>query len=290
MSSGYWPTTVDICNIFSEETVDAGGTVTDIFDDGCRLFIRSTMPEFHEISPGDSVKGGVALRSNEGEIWIHPYILRVVCANGSIRPLAMQSTHIVRQGSGESPRAENDFLRYLRGAIHRCLDKNAIRTGVEEMREARSKGIVSATRLLHTIEFLNASDSTSRLRKIAPMLITEAMNGSEKRIDTRSRHLVLRRYHRDEDPTAFGLMNAVTSVARDSQDPEERWRLEEMGGLIPRLSHPFGKLSRDYARPPRTARKIIHDFPPTHAEKEEPFTPGFGRPALQHVAEWSSRD
>jgi hypothetical protein len=27
-------------------------------------------------------------------------------------------------------------------------------------------------------------------------------------------------------------MNAVTSVARDTRDPETRWRLEELGGAI----------------------------------------------------------
>jgi hypothetical protein len=28
-------------------------------------------------------------------------------------------------------------------------------------------------------------------------------------------------------------MNAVTSVARDTRDPELRWRLEELGGGVP---------------------------------------------------------
>jgi hypothetical protein len=31
-------------------------------------------------------------------------------------------------------------------------------------------------------------------------------------------------------------MNAVTSVARDTRDPELRWRLEEFGGGIPALA------------------------------------------------------
>jgi len=34
------------------------------------------------------------------------------------------------------------------------------------------------------------------------------------------------------EPSRFGLMNAITSVARDRSDPEERWRLEELGGGI----------------------------------------------------------
>jgi hypothetical protein len=31
----------------------------------------------------------------------------------------------------------------------------------------------------------------------------------------------------------FGFMNAVTAVARDTRDPETRWRLEELGGAVP---------------------------------------------------------
>jgi hypothetical protein len=42
---------------------------------------------------------------------------------------------------------------------------------------------------------------------------------------------ILERF-RSERPSAFALMNAVTSVARDTRDPETRWRLEELGGGI----------------------------------------------------------
>ena len=41
------------------------------------------------------------------------------------------------------------------------------------------------------------------------------------------------RYTASRDRSRFGLMNAVTSVARDTRDPELRWRLEELGGGIP---------------------------------------------------------
>jgi hypothetical protein len=35
-----------------------------------------------------------------------------------------------------------------------------------------------------------------------------------------------------EEPTQYGLANAVTSVARDTRDPHLRWHLEELGGAI----------------------------------------------------------
>jgi hypothetical protein len=43
---------------------------------------------------------------------------------------------------------------------------------------------------------------------------------------------ILERFDIGADRTRFGVMNAVTSVARDTRDPDEKWRLEELGGSI----------------------------------------------------------
>jgi hypothetical protein len=43
-------------------------------------------------------------------------------------------------------------------------------------------------------------------------------------------------------------MNAVTSYARDTQDPERRWNLEELGG---------GLLARLAAAPPRVPEAAL---------------------------------
>ena len=48
-----------------------------------------------------------------------------------------------------------------------------------------------------------------------------------------------------EGRSAFGLMNAVTSLARDTEDPELRWELEELGGGVPALLKP--RVRRDGA-------------------------------------------
>ena len=42
-------------------------------------------------------------------------------------------------------------------------------------------------------------------------------------------------YTSEGDDSVFGLMNAVTSVAREEPDPEVRWDLEELGGGIPAM-------------------------------------------------------
>ena len=45
---------------------------------------------------------------------------------------------------------------------------------------------------------------------------------------------VLRRMLSD-GATGYSMMNAITSVARDTSDPETRWRLEAAGGGVPAL-------------------------------------------------------
>ena len=45
--------------------------------------------------------------------------------------------------------------------------------------------------------------------------------------------MILGRFTTEGDTSRFGLMNAVTSVARDTRDPELRWSLEKLGGGIP---------------------------------------------------------
>ena len=39
-------------------------------------------------------------------------------------------------------------------------------------------------------------------------------------------------FMREKDRSPIGLMNAVTSLARDTRDPDLRWRLEEFGGGV----------------------------------------------------------
>jgi hypothetical protein len=46
---------------------------------------------------------------------------------------------------------------------------------------------------------------------------------------------ITRRFTEGGDRSRFGLMNAVTSTARDTRDPEVRWRLEELGAQVPAL-------------------------------------------------------
>jgi hypothetical protein len=210
--------TMDIRAIFAEEITDAGGFISDTFDDGDRLFARSILPWVAEVRPKDQMKGGVALKSAECEVCIHPYLFRTVCQNGAIRAHAIETRRL------EIP----DFLSLedatakLREAVRGCCVEEAFTEAVQEVQSATETGVNLALNLLPLISRLPAPHGAEILRQIAS------------------------RFFEDPDRSRFGLMNAVTSVARETRDPELRWRLEALGGGMP-VSHTPAPSSDDTA-------------------------------------------
>jgi hypothetical protein len=213
----FLPTTEQIGDLFRQEISDLGGTVSDVFDDGRRLFLRSILPGFREVRSGDRVQGGVALRVTDHQVLVHPYIFRQVCRNGAIMAQALQTRRLDRVEQEDflgTTEAVEEVLSELGEAVRLCGAEEAFAAGTEQLRtavETEAEG------------FLNLMPLVSR---VAPELRAELI------------HHILDQFTADRDRTVFGLMNAVTSVARDTRDPDLRWRLEELGGGIPALRFP----------------------------------------------------
>lgn len=198
-------TTADVRALFAEEIAAAGGTVSDTFDDGTRLFTRSILPRVREVRAADPVQGGVALRAGEQDVWVHPYVFRQVCRNGAIMAHAVQT----RQVEGRELTTPEEAAGAVRAAVRACCAGEAFSVAAEQMRSAREVQADTALNLLAFVVSHLPSGSG------APLL-----------------HTVLERFFQEPDRSRFALMNAVTSVARDTRDPEVRWRLEELGGGI----------------------------------------------------------
>jgi hypothetical protein len=197
-------TTAEIQDLFAEEITAAGGAVSDTFVDRSLLFTRSILPQVREVRTADQVQGGVALRAFEGDVWVHPYIFRLVCRNGAIMAHAIQSRHVeVDEFATPEEVATEVWL-----AIRACCSEDAFSAAAEQMRSAREAQADVALNLLPLISQRHSGAGAHLLREI------------------------MERFMGDEDRTRFALMNALTSVARDTPDPQLRWRLEEMGGGI----------------------------------------------------------
>ncbi|MHC4427712.1 MAG: hypothetical protein ACYS0D_03805 [Planctomycetota bacterium] len=212
MTNELVPPTRAIREAFEHEVADAGGKVTDAFDDGRCLFLRSIFPDSMEVGRGDRTSRGVALRGRETEIHVHPYFFRQVCRNGSIAAQAVQTRRMERYEYATCPGAEEAVLLEVCQAVRDCSDPDILASATDRMRTMTETDADAALSLLPEILRLKP-DNASRL------------------VD-----LILGRFERRPDRSTFGLMNAITSVARDTSDHDTRWRLEEAGGgMLARL-------------------------------------------------------
>jgi hypothetical protein len=211
MSYHDWLTTTEIHEAFAAEVQAAGGTVTEAFDDGRRLFARSVLPRLEEVRPRDQVQGGVALRAEQTEVWVYPYVFRLVCRNGAIWAHALESRSIKVDDCPEPEEA----ITAIRETVQACCADEVFAARVSEMRTART------------------ADATDTMLNMMAML-----GHLSPRVRTQVMQSVLGQFASAGDSSRFGLMNAVTATAREIRDPELRWRLEEFGGGIAALRTP----------------------------------------------------
>jgi hypothetical protein len=196
--------TVEIQAIFAEEISNAGGLSSDIFNDGARLFARSILPWVADVRPQDQMKGGVALKGAESEICVHPYLFRTVCRNGAIMAHAIETRRI----ENSDVLSHETVIEELRDAVHVCCAQEVFAAATQEIRSSMSSPIDFVLTMMPFVSRLPAAQVSGIFGEI------------------------FKRFFDEPDRSRFGLMNAVTSVARDTRDPELRWRLEDLGGAI----------------------------------------------------------
>ncbi len=203
-----WLTTGEIKEIFVNEVEAVGGKVSDVFDDGTRIFMRAVLSREQEVARRDRVQGGVAVRATEDDICVHPYVFRQICQNGAIRAHAIETREIRRVDFSTEEQAE--VASALCAAIRACCGDEAFARGAAEMRSARE------------------SSQVDLALTMMPLLARFAQGAESSTVIS----LIMDRFLGGRDKSRFGLLNAVTSVARDTRDPEVRWQLEEFGGGI----------------------------------------------------------
>jgi len=224
MSTSFFPSTDQVREVFDREVRAAGGTVADVYADGDRLFARAVLTVSREVLPGDWMNAGVALRAAGDEILVHPYVFRQVCRNGAIIAQAVQTRHVPRSEGYTEPAEAAEALTALQEAVVACCAPEAFHAAADAMRSAREREVDLV---------LTVAPLLSRLpRSFADQVLRD----------------VFTRFSAEGDRSRFGLMNAVTSVARDTRDPQHRWDLEEFGGgiaadLLPELEPDEGALA-----------------------------------------------
>lgn len=214
-------TTEKVLEVFTDELAARKGKITDTFNDGRRLFCRGIFPQLENVRPGDALNGGVAIKATDEQICVYPYTFRVLCQNGAIRAQSVGSICI----EGLDQLQPYPTLMHIREAIDACSAPEVFADTMTRMRS------VASTQIDMMLNFA-AYFSTHPCKAAAEMMSK-----------------ILDRFFEEKDQTQFGLANAITSVARDTSDPEKRWDLEEFGGGLLIAIAP--KLPRDSARAKR---------------------------------------
>jgi hypothetical protein len=212
MNAMYLPAGPEILETFEREVCDLGGTVPDVYAEGDLLYARAVLPGAVEARPGDPIHGGVAVRTHDTEILVHPYSYRAICTNGAIAAFTTGSRVVERVEVAAPSIAINAVLDELRAAIRAAAAPAVLDTTVGAMRSAAQREADVLAQLIPLLPHMPPGMRASLVRTI------------------------VRRFDAERDRSVFGLVNAVTSVARDTTDPETRWRLEELGGgMLARL-------------------------------------------------------
>lgn len=223
-------TTGAIHEAFADEVTASGGTVAEVFDDGERLFARAVLDRTREVLPDDRFREGVGLRAAGGDVWIHPYVFRQICSNGAIIAHAVQGGRI----EGVDAMTPGEAAASIRRAVRACCAEETFAPVADWARSASGAEVDF---------FMTMMPFLARL--------------SSPRDAVRVLGDLTARFHRDGDSSRYGLMNAVTSTARDTSDPEERWRLEELGGALLAGRTPTPAQDGGLARRPAEALSLI---------------------------------
>jgi hypothetical protein len=213
----YLPPTQELGALFIDEVRTLGCAHPDVYDDGERLIARAICTHPVEVRPGDVVRGGVALHAVGDLVDVHPFIFRQVCTNGAIMAEALQSKRVARVEVPAPSEAITAALDDVRAAIRACAAPTAFADATAAMQRAIRH---PASVLINVLPWLGGM----------PRSNIAAFVGS-----------VMERFVRQGDESAFGLINAVTSIARDTKDPERKWRIEEFGGTMLALISPASK-------------------------------------------------
>ena len=226
MASAMLPSPQDIQSVVEEEVANAGGETLDRLSDGRRLFLRCVLPVARQIRKNDNVQGGVAVMVGDLDIRVHPFTFREVCRNGAIMAQTIDTRRIRRVEFDAPPFVVTEVLSEVRESVRECSAPEVFSSVAGQLHTAANTAADLAIHLLPMLARFPQHD--------VARILTDIMG----------------EYTSEGDDSVFGLMNAVTSVAREEPDPEVRWDLEELGGGIPAMVP-------DVPKPSDTAADIL---------------------------------
>lgn len=185
-----------------------------------KLYLKCVFPKIEaEVKQGDVIQSGIVISNSEigqGALTVTPLIYRLVCTNGMIAPdYGQRKYHVGRAASSE---------------------QKAYELFSDETLEADDK-----TFWLKTRDVVKAAANPETFSKIVTVMqrsITEPIEQPIKAVEELSNHLnfnqsetesIIKHFMQDADFSRWGLANAVTRTAEDTDSYDRASELEEAG-------------------------------------------------------------
>ena len=183
-----------------------------------RMYIQANVPYMEaEIRSGDKVIQGVILTNSEvgaSSFKAEPFLYRLVCSNGLIGAHKLARVHLgSRQDVGAimSERTtilEDELLRSkLTDIVESVFDPDVFHSWVDQLQQTTEVGLPAPSEAIdNVIKLYNVNESLKDF--ISNSLIAEG------------------------DPTQYGLVNAITRSAQQTESFETQIELEKVAGEI----------------------------------------------------------
>jgi hypothetical protein len=164
-------------------------------------FIRAILPPLIQINHRDQINYGVAFKVHKNnKIEVGPYLYRIVCENG-----AVVNNEIFNQELSVNGLMDFEIKAKLLDAIDECCSLTAYKYA--------QKNILESTKV------------PANLR----LIFNRLAHFTQWDQRTSVYNHIIRRLDMEEQPTKYDLLNAITSLARDTIDPELKWNLQKLG-------------------------------------------------------------
>lgn len=170
-----------------------------------------------DIPDEDWVIPGMNFRNSEtgrGGMTVEYWLLRVICMNGTTMMTGFKRVHLgAAQADGlvvndEVRQRENELIfAQMAAAVEKIFDREHFRELVKLMTESTTVSLGDAPKTIERV-----ADKYDLRESETESIVNRILYGG--------------------DPTVFGLVQAVTSLARDEADADRQYELEQVGGQI----------------------------------------------------------
>jgi len=179
-----------------------------------------------EVKQGDLIQAGLVISNSEvgqGSLRVEAMDYRLICTNGMIRESAVRKAHLGRSGSRGQDAIE-DAREFFRDETRQADDRAfflKVQDAVTAMFDAKTFNL-RLNQYREAAEIVIDADPVESVREISTQL--KLTDGEQKGVLA---HLI-----RGSDLSVWGMANAVTRTAADSEDYDRATELESAGAKV----------------------------------------------------------